>query len=76
MDDEEVKHELNKMVAFIRQEAEEKSRELRLKSDEEYKNEKSKIINQELKHLNSQYEKKEKQALTSRKMWVSFYFAR
>lgn len=68
MDDDEVKHELNKMVQFIKQEAEEKARELRVKADEEYEHEKAKIVAQEQKHLDSVYDKKDKQATVARKM--------
>lgn len=68
LDDEEVKQELNKMVSFIKQEAEEKARELRVKADEEYENEKAKIVAQEQHHLNAVYDKKFKQALVARKM--------
>ncbi|EIM20452.1 ATPase, V1/A1 complex, subunit E [Wallemia mellicola CBS 633.66] len=68
LDDEEVKQELNKMVSFIKQEAEEKARELRVKADEEYENEKAKIVAQEQHHLNAVYDKKFKQALVARKI--------
>ncbi|TIB40356.1 hypothetical protein E3P86_00718 [Wallemia ichthyophaga] len=68
MDDDEVKHELNKMVQFIKQEAEEKARELRVKADEEYEHEKAKIVAQEQKHLDSVYDKKDKQATVARKI--------
>lgn len=68
LDDDEVKHELNKMVQFIKQEAEEKARELRVKADEEYEHEKAKIVAQEQKHFDSVYDKKDKQATVARKM--------
>jgi hypothetical protein len=36
MNDDEVVSEMNKMVAFIKQEAREKAREIRVKADEEF----------------------------------------
>ncbi|KAJ2322728.1 V-ATPase V1 sector subunit E, partial [Coemansia sp. RSA 2681] len=43
MNDEEVFSEMNKMVAFIRQEALEKAREIKVKADEEFNIEKAKL---------------------------------
>ena len=56
------------MVQFIKQEAEEKARELRIKADEEYEHEKAKIVAQEQQHLDSVYDKKLKQASVTRKI--------
>lgn len=50
------------MTAFIRQEALEKAKEIQLKADEEFAIEKSKLVRQETSSIDSQYEKKFKQA--------------
>lgn len=50
------------MTAFIRQEALEKAREIQLKADEEFAIEKSKLVRQETSSIDTEYEKKFKQA--------------
>ena len=62
MNDMEVTAELKKMVDFIRQEAEEKAREIQVKADEEHNIEKAKIVRQESMNIEALYEKKMKQA--------------
>ncbi|WVW80020.1 hypothetical protein I302_101993 [Kwoniella bestiolae CBS 10118] len=62
LDDSEIQTEMNKMVAFISQEAREKAREIQVKADEEFAIEKAKIVRQESLSIDSQYEKKKKQA--------------
>ncbi|WVR03924.1 hypothetical protein IAU60_000923 [Kwoniella sp. DSM 27419] len=62
LDDNEVQTEMNKMVAFISQEAREKAREIQVKADEEFAIEKAKIVRQESLAIDAQYEKKRKQA--------------
>ncbi|WFD22544.1 V-ATPase V1 sector subunit E [Malassezia equina] len=68
MDDEEVITELKKMVAFIRQEAVEKAREIQVKADEEFAIEKARIVRQESMNLDAQFEKKKKQVEVSQKI--------
>lgn len=58
----QVASELKKMTAFIRQEALEKAREIQIKADEEFAIEKSKLVRQETSSIDTQYEKKFKQA--------------
>lgn len=82
MNDEEVNTELKKMVEFIRQEAQEKAREIQVKADEEFAIEKvgersratadrqAKIVQQESSNLDAQFEKKKKQVETQQKMCV------
>ncbi|TXT10943.1 hypothetical protein VHUM_01694 [Vanrija humicola] len=53
---------MNKMVAFISQEAREKAREIQVKADEEFAIEKAKIVRQESLAIDALYEKKRKQA--------------
>lgn len=60
--------ELKKMVAFIMQEATEKSREIHVKADEEFNIEKAKLVYQETAAIEQQFERKLKQAETRRKM--------
>lgn len=55
-------------VAFIKQEAVEKAREIQIKADEEFAIEKGKIVRQEAINIDAQYDKKKKQALVAHKM--------
>lgn len=55
-------------VAFIKQEALEKAREIRVKADEEFAIEKAKLVKQEQLAIDTQYEKKLKGAQVSQKM--------
>ena len=56
------------MTAFIRQEALEKAKEIEIKADEEFAIEKSKLVRQETSKIDSQYEKKFKQASMSQQI--------
>ncbi|KZT25601.1 ATPase V1/A1 complex subunit E [Neolentinus lepideus HHB14362 ss-1] len=71
MNDDEVLSEMSKMVAFIKQEAMEKAREIRVKADEEFAIEKAKLVKQEQQAIDAQYEKKRKGAETSQKITQS-----
>lgn len=68
MSDDQVAGELKKMTAFIRQEALEKANEIRLKADEEFAIEKSKLVRQETAAIDLSYEKKFKQAAMSQQI--------
>ncbi|KAH6618757.1 ATPase, V1/A1 complex, subunit E [Boeremia exigua] len=68
LSDDQVAGELKKMTAFIRQEATEKANEIRLKADEEFAIEKSKLVRQETASIDSSYEKKFKQASMSQQI--------
>ncbi|OXB39592.1 V-type H+-transporting ATPase subunit E [Cryptococcus neoformans] len=68
LDDNEIQSEMNKMVAFISQEAREKAREIQVKADEEFAIEKAKIVRQESLAIDAQFEKKRKQAEVSWKI--------
>ncbi|KAL4772615.1 ATPase, V1/A1 complex, subunit E [Aspergillus nidulans var. acristatus] len=68
LSDDQVAGELRKMTAFIRQEALEKAREIQLKADEEFAIEKSKLVRQETAAIDTQYEKKFKQAAMSQQI--------
>lgn len=56
------------MTAFIKQEALEKAREIRLKADEEFAIEKSKLVRSETDSIDKSYEKKFKQAAMSQQI--------
>ncbi|EFQ26730.1 ATP synthase subunit [Colletotrichum graminicola M1.001] len=66
--DGQVSQELRKMTAFIKQEAMEKAREIEIKANEEFAIEKSKLVRQETDAIDSQYEKKFKQAQMSQQI--------
>jgi len=68
MNDDEVLTEMNKMVAFIKQEANEKAREIKVKADEEFAIEKAKLVKQESTAIDAQYEKKRKGAEVAQKI--------
>jgi len=68
LNDDEVLSEMNKMVAFIKQEALEKAREIRVKADEEFAIEKAKLVKQEQQAIDAQFEKKRKAAETAQKI--------
>nr|POE79679.1 v-type proton atpase subunit e [Quercus suber] len=71
MSDDQVATELRKMTAFIRQEAQEKAHEIHFKADEEFSIEKSKLVRQETARIDSEYEKKSKQAGMSQQITKS-----
>ncbi|KKF94799.1 V-type proton ATPase subunit E [Ceratocystis platani] len=62
LSDDQVGQELRKMTAFIKQEAEEKAREITIKADEEFNIEKAKLVRSETDAIDTAYEKKYKQA--------------
>ncbi|KAF8154689.1 ATPase V1/A1 complex subunit E [Crassisporium funariophilum] len=68
LNDDEVLSEMNKMVAFIKQEALEKAREIRVKADEEFAIEKAKLVKQEQQAIDAQFEKKRKGAEVAQKI--------
>lgn len=56
------------MVAFIKQEAHEKAREINIKADEEFAIEKSRLVRAETAAIDAQYERKYKQASLSQQI--------
>ncbi|CAN3354782.1 V-type proton ATPase subunit E [Diutina catenulata] len=62
LSDEQVKSELAKMQGFIKKEAEEKAKEIRLKADEEYEIEKASIVRSESAAIDASYQQKLKKA--------------
>jgi len=71
LNDEEVLSEMNKMVAFIKQEALEKAREVKVKADEEFAIDKAKLVKQEQQAIDAQFERKRKGAETAQKIHQS-----
>jgi V-type H+-transporting ATPase subunit E len=68
MSDQQVQNELRKMTAFIKNEALEKAKEIEIKANEEFEIEKTKLVRQETDAIDSQYEKKFKQASLSQQI--------
>lgn len=68
LNDSQVKDEMEKMVSFIKQEANEKAREIKIKADEEFNIEKAKIVRQETIAIEALYQKKAKQAEIQKKI--------
>ncbi|KAI0463578.1 V-ATPase V1 sector subunit E [Komagataella kurtzmanii] len=62
LSDEQVENELKKMEVFIKKEAEEKAKEIRLKADEEYEIEKALIVRSEANAIDSLYDDRFKKA--------------
>ncbi|GAA5853568.1 hypothetical protein JCM9279_001317 [Rhodotorula babjevae] len=69
--DDEVVSEMRKMTAFIKQEALEKAREIKVKADEEFAIEKGKIVRQESANIDANFERKKKQAEIEKKISIS-----
>ncbi|KAJ1966338.1 V-ATPase V1 sector subunit E [Dispira parvispora] len=71
MNDEEVHSEMRKMVAFIKQEALEKAREIKVKADEEFNIEKAKLVRQESVNIENHFERKVKQVEVQKRITQS-----
>ena len=59
MDDTEVQKQINQMVEFIKQEAEEKANEIRVAAEEEFNIEKLQMVELEKQKIKREYERKE-----------------
>ncbi|XP_047125778.1 V-type proton ATPase subunit E [Hydra vulgaris] len=73
LNDEEVKKQIDHMMAFIHQEAKEKAEEIDAKAEEEFNIEKGRLVQQERLKIMALYEKKEKQIDLQRKIDRSNY---
>ncbi|KAJ1981593.1 V-ATPase V1 sector subunit E [Dimargaris verticillata] len=71
LNDEEVYSEMRKMVAFIKQEALEKAREIKVKADEEFNIEKAKLVRQESVNIETNFERKVKQVEVQKRITQS-----
>lgn len=68
LSDEDVKKQIQHMMAFIHQEAKEKAEEIDAKAEEEFNIEKARLVQQERIKIMGYYEKKEKQIDLQRKI--------
>lgn len=68
LSDDQVASELTKMVEFIKKEAEEKAREIKIKANEEYEIEKADVVRSEVASIDANYEKRYKQAQMSQQI--------
>ncbi|KAK2664218.1 hypothetical protein Ddye_002792 [Dipteronia dyeriana] len=71
MNDADVSKQIQQMVQFIRQEAEEKANEIRISADEEFNIEKLQLVEAEKKKIRQEYERKEKQVDVRKKIEYS-----
>lgn len=71
LNDQDVKKQIDHMMAFIHQEAKEKAEEIEAKAEEEFNIEKGRLVQQERLKVLGYYEKKEKQIDLQRKIQQS-----
>ncbi|KAK9193704.1 hypothetical protein WN944_004401 [Citrus x changshan-huyou] len=71
MNDADVSRQIQQMVRFIRQEAEEKANEISVSAEEEFNIEKMQLFEAEKKKIKQEYERKSKQAEARRKIEYS-----
>lgn len=71
MNDADVSKQIQQMVRFIRQEAEEKASEISVSAEEEFNIEKLQLVEAEKKKIRQEYERKEKQVDIRRKIEYS-----
>lgn len=70
MNDAQVKQQIQQMVSFIRQEAEDKANEIRVKAEEDFNIRKLSAVEAAREKIRSEYERKSKQIDVNRKMYV------
>ncbi|XP_058110741.1 V-type proton ATPase subunit E-like [Magnolia sinica] len=71
MNDADVSKQIQQMVRFIRQEAEEKANEILVSSEEEFNIEKLQLVEAEKRKIRQEYERKEKQVEVRKKIEYS-----
>ncbi|XP_039116316.1 V-type proton ATPase subunit E-like [Dioscorea cayenensis subsp. rotundata] len=71
MNDADVSKQIQQMVRFIRQEAEEKANEISVSAEEEFNIEKLQLVEAEKKKIKQEYERKEKQVEIRKKIEYS-----
>ncbi|KAK9143919.1 hypothetical protein Syun_013319 [Stephania yunnanensis] len=71
MNDADVSKQIQQMVRFIRQEAEEKANEINVSAEEEFNIEKLQLVEAEKKKIRQEYERKEKQVEVRKKIEYS-----
>lgn len=68
MNESEVEKQIEQMVRFIKQEAEEKSNEIRVSAEEEFNLEKLQLLEQEKSKIRKEYERRESQVEVKKKI--------
>ncbi|XP_020576846.1 V-type proton ATPase subunit E-like [Phalaenopsis equestris] len=71
MNDADVSRQIQQMVRFIRQEAEEKANEISVSAEEEFNIEKLQLVEAEKRKIRQEYERKQKQVEVRRKIEYS-----
>ena len=71
MNEQEVDRQINQMVQFIKQEAEEKANEIRVAAEEEFNIEKLQMVETEKQRIRKEYERKESQVEVKKKIEYS-----
>ncbi|ESW08336.1 hypothetical protein PHAVU_009G037400 [Phaseolus vulgaris] len=71
MNDSDVSRQIQQMVRFIRQEAEEKANEISVSAEEEFNIEKLQLVEAEKKKIRQEYERKERQVEIRKKIEYS-----
>ncbi|KAL6499730.1 hypothetical protein OROGR_027640 [Orobanche gracilis] len=71
MNDADVSRQIQQMVRFIRQEAEEKANEISVSAEEEFNIEKLQLVEAEKKKIRNEYERKDKQIQVRKKIEYS-----
>ncbi|RYR19534.1 hypothetical protein Ahy_B03g064336 isoform B [Arachis hypogaea] len=71
MNDADVSKQIQQMVRFIRQEAEEKANEISVSAEEEFNIEKLQLVEAEKKKIRQEYERKQKQVEVRKKIEYS-----
>lgn len=71
MNEQEVERQIEQMVKFIRQEAEEKAHEIKVSAEEEFNLEKLQLVEQEKAKIRKEYERREGQADVKKKIEYS-----
>mmetsp|Transcript_3866 Transcript_3866/g.11544 ORF Transcript_3866/g.11544 Transcript_3866/m.11544 type:complete len:220 (+) Transcript_3866:162-821(+) len=70
-DDQQVKQQINQMVSFIRQEADEKANEIRVKAEEDFNIRKLSAVESARERIREEYERKTKQIQVNQKIAYS-----
>ena len=70
LSDSDVQKQIQHMMAFIEQEANEKAEEIDAKAEEEFNIEKGRLVQQQRLKIMEYYERKEKQVELQRKMYA------
>jgi len=68
MNDQQVKQQIQQMVSFIRQEADEKANEIKVKAEEEFNIRKLSAVEAARAKIRADYDKKSKQIVVNQKM--------